>query len=128
MPASITSLKGVKTIGGEAVTVPANTSFYDDTVRSTTCFSASDVGINAGTTAVSATFYMPPEADDYSSVPRLSPADGVDWMPYAFNVGDTAKFGKPTALTAIPKDTIIIAFATTVTAGVAIIGATALSF
>lgn len=91
-------------------------------------FSKTDVGITAATTAISATFTMPIEADDYPTMPRLSPADLDGWMPYAFNVGTSASFGKPVALTAITKDTIITNFATTVAAGVAIIGATALSF
>jgi len=61
-------------------------------------------------------------------VPRLSPADTLGWVSYATDVGTALELGRFKKQLDITLVTITDNFATTVAAGVAIIGATALSF
>lgn len=128
-PTGCTTMNGVKTYG--TITTPAAT-WYDDAATDSTgaagYFSHSDVPIASTTTAVSAIFMMPVEADTYADVPRLSPLDTSGWKGYAPDVGTAAGFGKMNAQLTVANSTIIDSFATTVAAGVAVVGAAALSF
>lgn len=111
-----------------AITVPATT-FYDDSADTARVNIATSDPIDTLVTDTKATWNMPTEADTYADVPRLSPADTLGWVTYSPHVGGTAGgYGRFEKNLDITMASIVDNFATTVAAGVAIIGATALSF
>lgn len=125
-------MKGVDTYG--ANTVPSggsNDTFYDNDAVENYTLAAATATLLAASTAgtVSATWYMPIEADTYTDVPRLSPNDSLlGWKSYAPNTVTAGSIGKMMLQETIAMSVITDAFATTVAAGFALVGATALSF
>ena len=124
IPTGITTMDAVTTYG--AITVPAAT-WYDDLIAASR-INRTAAPITTTTTESKATWNQPTEAATYAGVPRLSPADTLGWVSYATNAGTDAEFGRFQKQLDITLVTITDNFATTVAAGVAIIGATALSF
>jgi len=70
-----------------AITSPALTWFDNALVAAFTTTSAAGTLITAASTApATATWMMPIEAEDYTTVPRLSPLDAKGWKAYAPDV------------------------------------------
>jgi len=127
-PLNSVTMNGIITYGVN--TSPAATWYDNAAVTEYTL----GTGVAAGTAmstslSATATWMMPVESDTYPDVPRLSANDStLGWKAYAPDVGTTTTFGKMKAQLAPSFQDIIDNFATTAAVGVALVGATALSF